>query len=230
METEQLRKSGLKQGPISSDDLIRSLMNAKKVMNKVDSGNFSKGHINETSLSSNEVENVIPESKEIKNIPQRSNNNQSQDIDRIKNSKLPNEIKEAMIKHPISDVSLKDGLDLNIFDRAKKMMSESGDITSRKKVEPFYKQRQSTQNTQNNQLVEQQHYSNSPINESVLVKMIEPIVENTIRKIISESFDKKLDQILAAHDTSSINENLVIRVGDSIFQGKIVKMKIVPKK
>jgi hypothetical protein len=33
--------------------------------------------------------------------------------------------------------------------------------------------------------------------------------------------DEKLNQILTASTTSSINENLVLKVGDSIFKGKI---------
>ena len=33
--------------------------------------------------------------------------------------------------------------------------------------------------------------------------------------------DEKLTQILSAQQTQSINENLVLKVGDSIFKGKI---------
>jgi hypothetical protein len=43
------------------------------------------------------------------------------------------------------------------------------------------------------------------------------LIENTIRKVL----DEKLNQILSAHQTSTINENLVLKVGDSIFKGKI---------
>jgi hypothetical protein len=43
------------------------------------------------------------------------------------------------------------------------------------------------------------------------------LIENTVRKVM----DEKLNQILTASTTSSINENLVLKVGDSIFKGKI---------
>jgi hypothetical protein len=43
------------------------------------------------------------------------------------------------------------------------------------------------------------------------------LIENTVRKVM----DEKLNQILTAQTTSSINENLVLKVGDSIFKGKI---------
>ena len=48
-----------------------------------------------------------------------------------------------------------------------------------------------------------------------------PIIENTIRKV----FDEKLTQLLTAKDTTSLNENLVLKVGDSIFKGKITGVK-----
>ena len=43
------------------------------------------------------------------------------------------------------------------------------------------------------------------------------IVENTVRKVL----DEKLNQILTAQQTQTINENLVLKVGDSVFKGKI---------
>ena len=43
------------------------------------------------------------------------------------------------------------------------------------------------------------------------------MIENTVRKVM----DEKLNQILTASTTASINENLVLKVGESIFKGKI---------
>ena len=43
------------------------------------------------------------------------------------------------------------------------------------------------------------------------------LIENTVRKVM----DEKLNQILTAQQTTSINENLVLKVGDSVFKGKI---------
>ena len=44
------------QGVISQNDLMSRLVNAKKVMNKVDGGNFERGHINEAMLLSDPEE------------------------------------------------------------------------------------------------------------------------------------------------------------------------------
>ena len=41
------------KGVISQNDLMHKLVQAKKVMNKVDGGNYQKGHVNEQILRSN---------------------------------------------------------------------------------------------------------------------------------------------------------------------------------
>ena len=56
---------------------------------------------------------------------------------------------------------------------------------------------------------------------SDLVKQLTPIIENIVRKTVVEIMDSKLNQILTAQQTMSINENLVLKVGDSVFKGKI---------
>ena len=63
----------------------------------------------------------------------------------------------------------------------------------------------------------QSHQSNS----GDLVKELTPLIENIVRKTVMEVMDSKLNQILTAQQTLSINENLVLKVGDSIFKGKI---------
>jgi len=61
--------------------------------------------------------------------------------------------------------------------------------------------------------------TSQPVYESSNIDMnaIAVLIENTVRKVM----DEKLNQILTASTTSSINENLILKVGDSIFKGKI---------
>jgi hypothetical protein len=59
--------------------------------------------------------------------------------------------------------------------------------------------------------------SGQQTNTSDLISSLTPIIENVVRKVM----DEKLNQILAAQQTQSVNENLVLKVGDSIFKGKI---------
>jgi len=184
-----------KQGSISENDLMKKLVNAKKVMNKVDNGNFERGNINESMLLSD------PEDLIKKQTPTNTNPRPLgvPSIEKIKESKLPDAIKQAYIDNPIPQlpqISLNEGLDMDIIKGAKKLMEQEG--LSKKT------------NTQ-------QRSSVAISNSNIDMNSIAVLIENTVRKVL----DEKLNQILTAQTTSSINENLVLKVGDSIFKGKI---------
>lgn len=182
------------QGSISQNDLMKKLVQAKKVMNKVDGGNFERGHVNETMLRSDPSELMEMQTPQQPNIrPVGGNMN----VDKIQNSKLPDAIKRAMIEHPIEQmqsISLNETLDMDFVKGAKRLMEQEG--VSSKKSQP--QQRQSSGG-------------------NIDMNAIAILIENTVRKVM----DEKLNQILSASTTSSINENLVLKVGDSIFKGKI---------
>lgn len=178
-------------GVISSNDLMQRLVQAKKVMNKVETGSFERGNVNEQILRSD------PEEVVSMHQPQQHRQPVQPNIDRISNSKLPDAIKRAMIENPIPQISLNDSLDLNFVEKTKKLMESEGVSTKRSAPK-----QQSNVSYQNN---------------SDLI----PIIENIVRKTVTEILDSKLNQILTAQQTLSINENLVLKVGDSIFKGKI---------
>lgn len=177
------------KGVISENGLMQKLVQAKKVMNKVDGGNFEKGHVNQTLLRSN------PEDIKYTDIAESSPKQKtySHNPNKIMESKLPDAIKKAMIDNPIPQISLSDSLDLDFVNKTKKLMEAEG-VTSKP-----------------NQSVSKSSSSN------VDMKEIANIIENTVRKVL----DEKLNQLLTAQQTLSINENLVLKVGDSIFKGKI---------
>ena len=183
------------QGAISQNDLMKKLVQAKKVMNKVDGGNYERGHVNESMLLSDPSE--LMESQ----IPQQANTRPvggNMNIDKIQNSKLPDAIKKAMIDHPIEQmqsISLNETLDMDFVKGAKRLMEQEG-VSSKKSQS---QQRQSSGGS------------------NIDMNAIAVLIENTVRKVM----DEKLNQILSASTTSSINENLVLKVGDSIFKGKI---------
>ena len=185
-----MEKTG--QGVISQNDLMQRLVQAKKVMNKVETGDFETGNVNEQILRSN-PEDVTPSAQTTQiRQPQQPN------LQRIQESKLPEAIKRAMIENPIPQISLSDSLDLNFVEKTKKLMESEG--VSTKKSTP---QRASS------------------VDSSDLVKQLTPIIENIVRKTVVEIMDSKLNQILTAQQTMTINENLVLKVGDSVFKGKI---------
>jgi hypothetical protein len=181
------------QGTISSNDLMKKLVQAKKVMNKVEGGNYEKGHVNEEILRSS-PEDVMNNSQYQPNPTNRTNNTVS--VDKIQQSKLPEAIKKAMIENPIPQISLNDTLDMDFIKGAKRLMEQEG---------------VSTKKTQTQQKLPTNTGSNIDMNSIAI------LIENTVRKVM----DEKLNQILTAQQTSTINENLVLKVGDSIFKGKI---------
>lgn len=181
------------QGTISSQDLMKKLVQAKKVMNKVDSGNYEKGHIDENIIKSN-PEELLSENKNIQKPHVRPIG--PPNVEKIHQSKLPDAIKKAMIENPIPQISLNDSLDMNFIKGAKRLMEQEGVSTTK------------TSTTKIN---------NNSINNNDLVSILTPIIESTVRKVM----DEKLNQILTAQKTTSINENLVLKVGDSVFKGKI---------
>jgi hypothetical protein len=182
------------QGSISQNDLMKKLVQAKKVMNKVDGGDYERGHVNESMLLSSPEDAM--NNTEYQSNPTRPIGSPS--IDRIQNSKLPDAIKKAMIESPIqqmNQISLNDTLDMDFIKGAKRLMEQEG-VATRPSAQP-----------------KQTIVNNSTID----MKAIAVIIENTVRKVM----DEKLTQILSAQQTQSINENLVLKVGDSIFKGKI---------
>jgi hypothetical protein len=189
----------MSQGAISANQLMQNLVNAKKVMNKVDSGNFETGHVNKRVLNSPPEE--VAQMNEVM-VSKPAITNQNMNVDRINASKLPDVIKKAMIENPIPQISLNDTINMDFISNAKKLMEREGlskKTTTAPKPMPI---RESAPVV---------NYSNVDMNS------LSTLIENTIRKVL----DEKLNQILTAQQTASINENLVLKVGDSIFKGKI---------
>ncbi len=98
-----------------------------------------------------------------------------------------------MMENPIPQISLNDSLDMDFVKGAKRLMEQEGVQT--KKSQP----------------------QKQVVNSNIDMNAIAVLIENTVRKVM----DEKLNQILTAQQTQTINENLVLKVGDSVFKGKI---------
>ena len=148
------------QGSISSNELMKKLVQSKKIMNKVDGGNYERGHVNESMLLSDPEE--LMKSQYVGEQPQPNQRpvNGPTSVDRIQNSKLPDAIKRAMIESPIPQISLNDTLDMDFVKGAKRLMEQEG--VSSKKLQPQQRQPQS---------------SNIDMNAIALM------IENTVRKV-----------------------------------------------
>jgi hypothetical protein len=192
--------NGLKTGPISANDLMAKLAKASKVMQKVQGGDFSRGNVNESMLS-DEYDSSGEYNQQSFQQPQSQQNNYSTpdfDVSKIQNSKLPDAIKRAMMENPISQISLGETLDMDFVKGAKRLIEQENRANNPSKG------KQQSKPMQN-------------VGGKIDMNAIAILIENTVRKVM----DEKLNQILTAQTTSSINENLVLKVGDSIFKGKI---------
>jgi len=214
---EQVQMTPPGTGVISANDLMQRLVNAKKIINKVESGDYERGNIDENILRSNPEQlamSMMGQAPPPRNMMPPTGPPNAQ---RIRESRLPDVIKQAMIDHPIEQadqISLVDSLDMNFVANTKRLMENDGVGTKRKKeIQSFASQRQAPVREQQQQ-PQQQSFSQP---QNFDMSAITVLIENTIRKVL----DEKLTQILSAQQTMSINENLVLKVGDSIFKGKI---------
>ena len=187
--------------------LQQSLINAKKVMNKVDSGSFSKTggdtprRINMPTENTNlTTEQVIPQAPVQSQSPVNLNPKSQITEDKIKNSNLPDAIKQAMIDNPIPEIPFNGGLTLN------------DDFVAGVK-EQVQKQNIPTSST----MVEQ----SSPVTNTKTKK----ITSSNLKSIIKESVKELLDETIGLKQES--DENFQFRVGDRIFYGKITSSKSV---
>jgi hypothetical protein len=189
---------------MKEESFMNNLVNAKKVMNKLDNKEINDVPLNNISQYQKSLnENMIQKNDDIEQYNQNANLTPPiVDVEKVKNSRLPDPIKKLMIENPIQQVSLNDSLDMSFLDGAKKLMEREG------LSKPTIPQ-QPSKNMNKKSIVE----STGNLDMGAISLMI----ENAVRKVM----DEKLNQILTAQETKSINENLVLRVGDSIFKGKI---------
>ena len=186
------------------EKLANSLLAAKQVMNKVEKGTYETGSIDPSKL-------VAPSDNQIPNVGQPTQQrpvSQGINEDRIKNSKLPENIKQLMIENPIPTVDYTNDLPAGFIDEVAKKMEEQSQFGA------GAQQVKKPQQIQRPQSTPQQ-----TINEDTLKNLIRETIKESVQEIVSEEL-KKLTE-----GTLSIEENLQIRVGDSMFIGKITDVR-----
>jgi hypothetical protein len=192
------------------DSLIEKLMVSKKIMdrhNEMDKGSApkpSRSNMSESYSSSEYSEAPIPATY---NIPEEflSSSPQTPKVqpavmteDRIRNSKLPDAIKQLMMEHPIQQPqSYAPTLSDDIIEKASRLMGNKKEIVIEdKKQQP-----------------------NSP-SYGLSASDIKKIVRETVEEVLSENG-------LMVESTQKSNEIMTIKVGKHIFEGKISKIKKV---
>lgn len=203
--------------------LQQSLINAKKVMNKVDGGS-NNVTIPTNSFTSSIQETQMPTQPLMGDISSPLGMNQQQQLqqtktpnlnpksgineERIQNSRLPDVIKRAMIDNPIPDIPFNGGgvgLSEDFLSGVKDQMDKQGLPNS---------------TTQQQPIVE-----NRPVTKSRSNSSTKKLSSKNLKSIIKESVKELLDETIGFSKDS--NENFQFRVGDRIFYGKITSSKTV---
>ena len=197
----------------SEQDLIQKLMISKKIMEKHNemgrNGNQSSG-----GMSTPMVEDYQP-IQATYNLPQeflseqevaKPINNGPMTSDRILGSKLPDEIKKLMMEHPIQQPTMGAGsgtLSNELVEKASRLMNTNakGELLENK-------QPQKQQSTQRQSV---------PDNGD-LRQMMKEVVQEVLKE----------NGLLTESETKS-NEVFKFRVGQHIFEGKLIRVKKIAK-
>lgn len=198
----------------NEDELIQKLMVSKKIMQKHDS--MGRGTSSNMGFETPQVETFdapqarynIPDDvmTESEYQPTANLTSKPQNItkDRIMSSKLPDEIKQLMMEHPISQPtnSLSGGntISSDIAEKAARLMNVNA------KGEPV-------RTEQRKVIKESSEYS-------VSADDIKNIVRETVEDVLKENG-------LLVESTSKSNDVFKFRVGQHIFEGKVTKVRKV---
>jgi hypothetical protein len=198
----------------SEQDLIQKLMISKKIMEK--HNDMGRNGIQSTGgMSAPMVEDFQPVQANY-NLPQeflseqqvtKPVNNGPMTSDRIMDSKLPDEIKKLMMEHPIQQPTMGVGtgtLSNELVEKASRLMNTNakGDLIESKQPQRKQQPQQS--------------------NVGVDANVIRDIVRETVQDVLREN------GLLTESETKS-NEVFKFRVGQHIFEGKLVKVKKIAK-
>jgi hypothetical protein len=192
----------------AEDDLIQKLMISKQIMQK----HNEMGRGNMQGNSSPMVEEHAPVQGKY-NLPQeflteqeviKPVNDGPMTSDRINNSKLPDEIKRLMMEHPIQQPSMGAGngttLSNELIEKASRLMNTNAKGDLTESKRPQQPtQRQSVPDTD-----------------------LREMMKEVVREVLGEN------GLLVESETKS-NDLFKFRVGEHIFEGKILKVKKVTK-
>lgn len=199
----------------NENDLIQKLMVSKKIMERHDS--MGRGNSSNVGFETPQVETFeVPQAKY--NLPQdvinesgyhqSSNptpNTQPITKDRIMSSKLPDEIKQLMMEHPISQPSnsLNGGSTISseIAEKAARLMNVNakGEQLTRPEV---------------------RRTTNESVGAGISANEIKNIVRETVEDVLKENG-------LLVESTKKSNDVFKFRVGQHIFEGKVTKVRKV---
>jgi len=190
-----------------NNDLMQKLAMSKKIM---DASDKIKPGQAQGSLPMSENINAsynIPQDM-LQSVPQQPTQQMTQPQpmteDRIQNSKLPDEIKQLMMEHPIQQPNFGGGgpvLSDDVIEGAQRLMGRTPQQTVSENVSVP-----------------------SSSNDSDLKQMIRDVVRDTVRDVVREELQ---NAGMLTEGNTKTNESLQLRVGKHVFEGRVTKIKKV---
>jgi len=196
-----------------NNDLMQKLAMSKKIM---DASDKIKPGQAQGSLPMSENINAsynIPQDM-LQSVPQQPTQQMAQaqqmsqpqpmTEDRIQNSKLPDEIKQLMMEHPIQQPNFGGGgpvLSDDVIEGAQRLMGKTPQQTVSENV--------SVPSSSNN---------------GDLKQMIRDVVRDTVRDVVREELQ---NAGMLTEGNTKTNESLQLRVGKHVFEGRVTKIKKV---
>ena len=207
----------------AAEELMQRLAVSKKIMEKTEG--IQRGSVDPMRMNTPMVEDFQPVQGTY-NIPQEFlpenstpkgsyDPSKPMDVDRIKNSKLPDEIKKLMIEQPIVQPSSMNGgsvISNDIIEGAQRLMNINSNTTV-----------QQPQNVKD-MTPKQSQQSSSNFNMNEMKSMIRDVVRDTVRDVVKEELK---DAGMMVESTTDSNEIIQFKVGKHIFVGKVTKVKKV---
>lgn len=190
----------------SEQELINKLMVSKKIMEKSDQ--IGRGQARPLTPILEDYQPVsgnynIPQEFLQESQQQKTYNTDVPTEDRIMKSKLPDEIKQLMIQHPIqqSSMGVQTGVGLteDLVERASRLMNTEQPSKKQKNI----------------------------VNENKQTQIDNSDIRNIIRETVEDVL--KENGLIVESETKS-NEMFKFRVGQHIFEGRVTNIKKIPKK
>ena len=197
-------------------DLMQKLAISKKIMdvhNNIQRGTASPSMPMVENFDTPAASYNIPQEYLSEVQTQKPSYDPSQPLDevRIKNSKLPDEIKKLMIEQPIIQPNSMGGgsvISDDIIEGAQRLMNLNGS-----------KQTPTTETTQRTQ---PKSNESSNINLSEMKSMLRDVVRDTVRDVVREELQ---EAGMLVESTSKSNDTIQFKVGSHLFIGRVTQVK-----
>ena len=197
-------------------DLMQKLAISKKIMdvhNNIQRGTASPSMPMVENFDTPAASYNIPQEYLSEVQTQKPSYDPSQPLDevRIKNSKLPDEIKKLMIEQPIIQPNSMGGgsvISDDIIEGAQRLMNLNST-----------KQAPTTETTQRTQ---PKSNESSNINLSEMKSMLRDVVRDTVRDVVREELQ---EAGMLVESTSKSNDTIQFKVGSHLFIGRVTQVK-----